>query len=153
MQHNNTIFTGGSITTKQTKRGIEFHCFNFERQRRLHIGTLRGVVYEKVGSILHKPEASLAVTQSELRAAIEHGAEYLRIIPPDHSATYSISIQDFQANAQEYHNAFYGAQLRVPLRCFQRTGTTAPRNAIRDNPPKANNLPKWGQDRLFAEVK
>jgi hypothetical protein len=142
---NTIILKAGEIKVKETKRGFEFWSFNFQRQRMLHIGTLKGRTYEKVVTILRQPEPSISLPQSEYGAAVEWGAMFLRAIPSDHSATYAISLRDFKANAVEYYNAFYGPQWRVPLTEFSSISTTAPRNAITDNPvieTKAELLPR-----------
>ena len=138
--------TKGQISVKPNKRGIEFHTFNHERRRMLHIGTLRGSVYEKVAAILYKPEPSFALTLCEYNAAVENGAEFIRIIPQDHAATYSISIEDFKQLATPYSNPFYGDQSRVALRHFQRVSTTAPRTHRADNPI----IPSNGKDMIEA---
>jgi hypothetical protein len=137
--------TYGEITTRKTKRGIEFHCYNFERNRTLHIGTLKGATYEAVKAILRNPEPSFTLTQAELAAAFEHGAQFIRIIPPDKAATYAISLADFKRLAVPYHNPWYGPQWRTPLGAFDRSAATAPRNAARDNPVAASSAPLWEQ--------
>jgi hypothetical protein len=130
----NTIVKAGEIQVKETKRGVEFHAFNWQRQRMLHIGTLKGSVYEKQAQILRQPEPSFAVTQTELGAILETGAEFIRIVPGDKSATYSISVRDFDRCKEPYYNAGYGGQWRVPLIRFSRTSKVSRRNPITDNP-------------------
>jgi hypothetical protein len=134
MQNNNTIIKAGETVVKETKRGIEFHAFNFQRQRMLHIGTLSGQVYEKVAVILRQPEPSFALTQTEFGAVQETGAGFIRIVTPDKDATYAISVGDFQRHAEAYYNAAYGPQWRVPLGKFSHVATAARRNAHIDNP-------------------
>ena len=130
----NTIVRAGEIIVKETKRGIEFHAFNWQRQRTLHIGTLKGQTYEKQAVILRQPEPSFALTQSEFGAVMDCGAGFIRIIPQDKSGTYSISVQDFKRYAEAYYNAGYGGQWRVPLGKFSSTPKVAKRNAHTDNP-------------------
>jgi hypothetical protein len=130
----NTIVKAGEIHVKETKRGIEFHAFNWQRQRMLHIGTLKGSVYEKQAQILRQPEPSFAVTQTEFGALLDTGAEFIRIVPGDKSATYSISVQDFNRHKEAYHNPGYGPQWRAPLKFFSHTSKVAKRNAHIDNP-------------------
>jgi hypothetical protein len=105
----------GEIQIRETKRGIELHAWNCERQRLLHIGTLVGVVCEKQVTILRLPEPSINLTQSELGALESLGAVYLRCIPADKSATYSISVENFRKFGQPYFNPQYGPQWREPL--------------------------------------
>jgi hypothetical protein len=131
---NNTIFKGGEIEVRESRRGIELRCFNFERQRVVHIGTVAGATYEKVAVILRQPELSFALTQSEFAAVLETGAQFIRIVPPDKSATYAISVSDFQKHAEPHYHHRYGPQLRCALIHFSRTSKVAPRNSVTDNP-------------------
>lgn len=129
------ITNGGKIKIKETKKGTEFHGWNFQRQRMIHIGTLKGQVYEKGNvAILRKPEPSIALSQSEYGAALDAGAQFLRCIPPDKSTTYAISLRDFKANARPYYNPAYGPQIRVSLMMFQRISKVSKRNSMIDNP-------------------
>lgn len=123
------------IETRTGKRGgIEILALNHERGRRVSVGTVRGAVYEKGNAaILRQPEPSFCLSKSELQAAKESGAKFFNPITPD-KFTYSISIEDFERNAQTFFNAYYGAQLRTPTRYFQRVSATAPRTIARDNP-------------------
>lgn len=128
------ITKAGEIQVKETKRGVEFHAFNWQRQRMLHIGTLKGATYEKVAVILRQPEPSFALTQSEFGAVQDCGAGFIRIVPPDKSGTYSISVQDFNRCKEAYYNAAYGGQWRVPLGKFASIAKVGKRNASADNP-------------------
>lgn len=133
---NNTTIKAGEIQVKESKRGVEFHAFNFQRQRMIHIGTLSGQTYEKGNCvILRQPEPSICLPQSEYGAAVEAGALFLRCIPPDKSATYAISLRDFKQHAEAYYNAGYGPQWRVSLVHFSHTSKVGKRNAHIDNPP------------------
>jgi hypothetical protein len=124
----------GDTIVKETKRGIEFHAFNWTRQRMLHIGTLKGQTYEKQAEILRQPEPSFCLTQSEFGAVVDCGAGFIRIIPQDKTGTYSISVSDFRRHAEAYYNGAYGPQWRCALIHFQRTSKVAKRNAHTDNP-------------------
>ncbi len=138
MQNNNTeqtIYKAGEIQLKETRRGIEFHAFNFQRQRMLHIGTIKGQTYEKQAPILRRPEPSFSLPQSELGKVQECGAGFIRIITPD-KWTYSISVQDFDRWKEPYYNASYGPQWRVPLGKFEHVAVATKRNAKLDNPVK-----------------
>src|SRR5688572_16585714 len=105
------IVKAGEIQTEEGKGGkLKFFAFNHQRGKRLHIGSLIGVVYEKVAPVLRQPEPSFSLTQSEFGAVTETGAGFVRIIPPDKSATYSISLQDFQRFSEPYYNVSYGPQ-------------------------------------------
>lgn len=124
----------GKITLKETKRGIEFHSFNLQRQRMIHIGTLSGEVYEKVAVILRQPEPSFALTQAELGAVLDTGAGFIRIITPEKDKTYSISVRDFQLHKEAYRNLGYGDQWRVSLGKFSQIDKVRQRNPIIDSP-------------------
>ncbi len=139
-RQNNTTITAGEIELREGKRGIEFHAFNFQRQKMIHIGTVIGRTYEKVAPVLQMPEASFAFTQAEYSAVLEAGAQFIRIILPDKSATYAIDVESFGRYGVPYHNSFYGDQLRCTLDHFSYTSKTAPRNSHTDNP----TLPKPG---------
>ena len=132
--NNITIVKAGEIQIKETKRGIEFHAFNFQRQRMIHIGTLSGQIYEKVAPILRQPEPSFSLPQSEFGEVVEMGAGFIRIVTPDKSGTYAISVPDFKLHAEAYYNASYGPQWRVPLGKFSHVAKVAKRNARTDNP-------------------
>ncbi len=136
MSQSNNIMKAGEIQVKETKGGKEFHAFNWQRQRMIHIGTLSGDTYEKVAVILRQPEPSFALTQSELGALIETGAGFIRIITPEKDKTYSMSVQDFQLHKEAYHNLGYGPQWRVPVGKFSSIAKVAPRNPIVDSPVK-----------------
>jgi hypothetical protein len=129
-----TITKAGEIQVKETKRGIEFHAFNWQRQRMLHIGTLKGQTYEKQAEILRQPEPSFCLTQSEFGAVQDCGAGFIRIIPQDKSGTYSISVSDFKRHAEAYYNGAYGPQWRCALIHFASIAKVAKRNAHTDNP-------------------
>jgi hypothetical protein len=138
MQSNNTL-KGGEIQIRETNRGIEFHAFNFERQRVIHISTLQGACVEKgYAVILRNPEPSFTLTQSEYGAYVDSGAQYLRCIPGDQSATYSISLENFKRHAESYFNPRYGPQLRCPLSRFSATNRTGKRNPLIDTPKQGN---------------
>lgn len=126
----------GETIVKETKRGKEFHAFNWQRQGMVHIGTQSADVYEKVAVILRQPEPSFCLTQSELGALIETGAGFIRIVTPDKDRTYSISVQDFQHHKEAYHNLGYGPQWRVPVGKFAQIAKVAKRNPIVDSPVK-----------------
>jgi hypothetical protein len=147
----NTVLKAGEIQVRETKRGIEFHAWNHERQRMIHIGTLLGQVYEKGNcTILRQPEPSICLPQSEYGAVMETGAVYLRCIPPDKSGTFSISLQDFKRHAEAYYNAGYGPQWRCALQYFQSIAKTGRRNPIIDNPVKIKQAePEIRQISLF----
>jgi hypothetical protein len=148
----NTIVKAGEIIVKETRRGVEFHAFNWQRQRTLHIGTLKGATYEKQAEILRQPEPSFCLTQSELGALIEMGAGFIRIIPGDKSRTYSISVQDFKRHAEAYYNGAYGPQWRVPLGAFASIAKVAKRTAATDSPviEQAGPIVKEWQPSLFG---
>src|SRR5687768_8080949 len=134
MQNNNTTIKAGETVIRESKRGIEFHAFNWQRQRMLHIGTLSGQVYEKVAVILRNPEPSFALTQSEFGAVEEMGAGFVRIVTPAKDATFAISVNDFKRFKEPYYNSAYGPQWRVPLGKFSHVAKVAKRNPITDNP-------------------
>jgi hypothetical protein len=139
---NNTVLKAGEIQVRETRRGIEFHAWNHERQRLIHVGTLLGQVYEKGNcTILRQPEPSICLPQSEYGAAVEVGAVYLRCIPPDKSGMYAISLEDFKQHAEPYHNISYGPQWRGSLRFFQFSSKVGKRNPIIDNPVIPINEP------------
>ena len=149
----NTIVKAGEIQVKDSKRGLEFHAFNWQRQRMLHIGTLKGQTYEKVAVILRQPEPSFALTQSEYGALVDQGAGFIRIVTPDKDRTYSISVQDFKRHAEAYYNAAYGGQWRCSLNHFASIAKVGRRNAHTDNPviataepigPKINQMSLFG---------
>jgi hypothetical protein len=124
----------GDIFTKKGKRGLEFHAYNRERGRSVHVGTLSGGVFEKGRvSILRKPEPSIALKPDEYQSAKDAGATVFRAQTVD-GETYVIRLDDFHRLKVEYFNPTYGKQLRVPLCHFQRSGTTVKRNAVLDNP-------------------
>lgn len=149
MSNQNYSTKWGDVEARPGKRGgIEILSMNHERGRRLHVGTVIGSTYEKGNpAILRKPEPSFCMGQNELQAAKDAGAKFLRMITSD-KKTYSIAITDFERNAERYFNAYYGDQLRVPLRCFQFSAAAAPRNPITDNPRSVINrdiLPRASQ--------
>jgi hypothetical protein len=146
------ITKGGETQIRETRRGVELHAFNFQRQRMLHIGTLKGQTYEKQAEILRQPEPSFCLTQSELGALVDMGAGFIRIIPGDKSKTYSISVQDFKRHAEAYYNGAYGPQWRVPLGMFASIAKVAKRNPITDNPviEQAAPLIRERQPSLFG---
>lgn len=135
MQNNNTL--AGKIEIKAIKRGLAFYAFNHQFQKWIHVGTKVSQVYEKCTAILHSPEPSISLAQSELAAVVDSGAVYIRFIPGDKSRTYSISVIDFQQHGIPYHNPHYGPQWRVPLTAFQSIGAVKSRNALIDNPTQA----------------
>lgn len=141
---NNTI--AGKIEIREGKRGAEVYA----RSRARPIGTIIGAVYEKVTAILYSPEPSISMTQAEYTAVVDSGAVYLRCIPSDKSATYSISLADFKANSEPYQNNQYGSQLRVPLSAFQSSRAVAPRNSLVDNPKPTRNVPIIRQLPMFG---
>src|SRR5688572_589413 len=99
-QLNNTIITkAGETIVKETKRGIEFHAFNWQRQRVVHVGTKKGVTYEKVAVVFRKLQ-TFNLTQSEFGKIQELDTGFIRIIPPDKSGTYSIRVSDFDRYKQ-----------------------------------------------------
>ncbi len=150
MHNNSTPKSTGDITIKETKRGIEFHAFNHERRRSLHIGTIKQRVYEKVAAVLEKPVPSFSLPVSEYKAIVKHAAEFIRIVPLNRDATYSISVQDFMRWGIPYDNQFYGRQMRVPLTKFNKVSTTAPRNAAVDAPVTPSTAPLWEQGSFLA---
>jgi hypothetical protein len=130
--------TTDQIEIKMTRRGAQVYSYNHERKQELHIGTISGAVFEKGNAaILWSPEPSICLMPAELEAAELAGASFLRCIPRGHRQTYSISLADFRANAEPYHNAHYGEQLRCPLTAFQSIGTAKKRNAKTDNPKRS----------------
>lgn len=133
MQNYNTKW--GEIETRPGKRGgIEILAMNHERGRRVSVGTVKGSVFEKGNAaILRQPEPSFCLSRSELEAAKDAGAKFLRVITPT-KQTHSIEIEDFERHAERYFNAFYGDQLRVALRHFVYSSEAAKRNAVLDNP-------------------
>jgi hypothetical protein len=135
------LTNAGEIKVKETKWGLGFYCFNVQRQRMVHIGSLRGQCYEKITAILYSPEPSISLTRAEFSAAMDSGAVFLRFIPSDKSRTYSISVVDFQQHAVPYYQANYGKQWRVPLSAFQSIAAVRPRNAITDSPRLSQSEP------------
>lgn len=134
MSQNKYITEWGDVYTKETKRGLEFHAYNRERGRSIHIGTMKGTTYEKGRvSILEKPEPSIALKPDECKAAVDAGATVFRAQTKD-GDTYVIGLDDFNRLKVEYFNPTYGTQWRVPLCYFQRSGTTVKRNPILDTP-------------------
>jgi hypothetical protein len=130
----NAVKAGGIYLEEGKKGKVKFYAFNHQRGKRLHIGTLSGVTYEKVAVILRQPEPSFALTQSEFGAVIESGAGFIRIIPPDKSGTYSISVKDFERHKAPYFNSGYGGQWRVSLPHFAYSAAVTKRNSRTDNP-------------------
>jgi len=141
--YDSTIFKAGEIKVRETKRGLEFHSFNWQRQRVVHIGTIKGQTYEKQAEILRQPEPSFCLTQSEFGALVDCGAGFIRIIPGDKSRTYSISVQDFKRYATDFHNSGYGPQWRVKLERFSSSSRVAPRNPIVDSPVREIQGSLW----------
>jgi hypothetical protein len=140
------------IQVRQTAKGTEIHSFNYQKNKRLHIGTISGQVFEKGNiSILQKPEPSICLMVAELQEAENAGALFLRCISADKKSTYSISLGDFRANAEPYDNGYYGRQLRCKLTKFQYIGAVVQRNAILDNPREGKGeliirqLNMWGK--------
>jgi len=127
----------GKIQIKEGKKGIEFYAFNFQHGKSLHIGTLIGRIYEKTAPILQKPEPSFSLPQSELGAAIEQGAEFIRFIARGAVGTYAISVTDFKQQARPYFNQSYGPQMRISLTNpnLSHTSKVVKRNPILDSPP------------------
>lgn len=124
----------GEIQIIETSRGFEFWSYNHDRNKNLHIGTLKGATLEKGNvRILYKPEPSITLSQAEYAAARDLGAQYLRVVTRDRR-TYSISLEDFDRYKEGYHNPWYGPQWRVPLSRFARSARKRTRNAIVDNP-------------------
>lgn len=139
------IIKAGEIKTRESKRGIEFHAWSHERQRWIYIGTKSGRVYEKCTAILWRPKPSISLTQAELAAVEDSGADFLRCVFTDKPVTYSISLEDFKANAEPHDNAIYGGQWRVLLEKFTQIGAVTTRNAHLDNPTQARaemNIPR-----------
>jgi hypothetical protein len=132
---NNQFIKAGEIEVREGKKGIEFYAFNFQHGKPLHIGTLIGRTYEKTAPVLQKPEPSFSLPQSELGAAIEQGAEFIRFIGRGRPGTFSISVTDFQSHGEPYFNQAYGPQVRVSLTRFSYTPKVQKRNSITDNPP------------------
>jgi hypothetical protein len=122
----------GNIQVRPGERGVEFHSWNHQRERMLHVGTLSGVTYEKQAQILQRPEPSFALCESELHAIEENRGEFIRIVSG--GSTYSISLEDFKRYAVPYFNPSYGPQLRASLRYWVYVAKKAKRNARRDNP-------------------
>ena len=129
----NFITKGGQITTRKTKRGIEFHAFNFQRGGMVFIGTKKGAVYEKVAAIFRMKQ-TFNLTQIEFGKVQELDTGFIRIIPPDKSGTYAISVQDFDRYKEPHYDPSYGPQWCCALVHFSRSGAVTPRNAHRDNP-------------------
>jgi hypothetical protein len=126
--------TAGKIMIREGRKGLEFYAFNHQHRKQLHIGTLSGAVYEKTAPILEKPEPSFSLPQSELGAAIEQGAGFIRFIGRGRPGTFSISVQDFQKYGQPYFNQSYGPQVRVSLTKFAYSPRVSKRNPIMDSP-------------------
>jgi hypothetical protein len=154
---NDFITKSGEVKIKQSARGLEFHAFSPGLNRVIHVGTLRGQVYEKATAILRKPEPSISMTQAEYGAALDAGAVYLRCIPSGDDVTYAISLEDFRRHAESYYNPSYGPQWRCPLRYFETTARKGKRSLITDNPkaggaagefvkPQAQQLPMFTPD-------
>lgn len=144
----------GEIETRPGKRGgIEILAMNHERGRRVSVGTVKGSVFEKGNAaILRQPEPSFCLSKPELEAAKDAGAKFLRIVTSS-KQTHSISIEDFERHAERYYNAYYGEQIRCPLRFFVFADTAATRNAVLDNPKierEAEPLPRDRQLSLFG---
>lgn len=144
MFNNTTKTQWGDIETRPAKRGggIELLAYNHERGRRVSVGTVRGDVFEKGNAaILRKPEPSFCLSRSELNAAKEAGANFIRLITPE-KTTYAIELERFEANAEKYFNAYYGDQLRCSLRFFAFIASAKPRSERADNPA----MPAHGKD-------
>ena len=132
---NQLVKKAGEVTISESKKGrIKFYAYNHQQGRRLHIGTLSGAVYEKVAPVLRQPEPSFSLTLSELGAVEQTGAEFIRVVLPDKSATYSISARDFRRFAEAYYHAGYGPQMRCALTHFSHVAAVQKRSARRDNP-------------------
>jgi hypothetical protein len=146
----NTLLKAGEISLKQTKRGLEFHAWNHERQRLIHVGTLRGVTYEKGNcTLLRQPQLSICLPQSEYGAVVEAGAEFFRAISPDKSAKYTISVAGFKEHAEAYYNRGYGPQWRCPVQFFSYVGDIIER---RNEPQHIDTTPapQYEQPSLFS---
>jgi hypothetical protein len=131
----------------------EVLAFNQERGKWLHVGTISGQTYEKGNaSILHRPVPSFTLTKTEYTEVTQAGAEYLRLIPHDKSATYCLSLARFYQVAEPYSNAWYGDQLRVPLSKFERAATTRKRNKRTDNPARVTEQPDIIQQRRERQL-
>jgi hypothetical protein len=130
-----TIHKAGEIEVRQTRKGYGFYAFNHTHKKILCIGTIAGATYEKEAQVLQKPELSFCLPVAELNAVKAYDAQYIRIIPSNKSATYAISVTDFERFGEPFYNAFYGKQIRCALRYFQRSAKVVKRNPIIDNPP------------------
>ena len=137
MMQLDNITSGGKIKIKTTKRGVEFHGWNFQRQRMIHVGTLQGQVYEKGNVTIFRKLNTINLPQSEYSAAVEAGAQFLRCIPRDQSCTYSISLKDFYRLKVDYHDPTYGPQWCCSVDMFLRTGKVSKRNPMIDAPAQA----------------
>jgi hypothetical protein len=146
----NSNIKPGNIAIREGQRGKEFHCFNLQRKKMVHVGTLIGVTYEKITAILLRPEPSISLTRNEFNTAQDSGALFLRFISSDKSRTYCISTADFRQHASPYYQENYGKQWRCPLSAFQSTSAVVKRNLIIDNPVLPTQQPILPrQPRLF----
>jgi hypothetical protein len=125
-----TITQAGKITVIEGKKGIEFYAFNHEHQKRLHVGTLSGAVYEKTAPILRQPEPSFCLPGSELAAIEEAGGRFIRFIARGTVGTYAISLADFKLHGERYFARGYGYQTRVPLTRFEYSPRVVKRNPV-----------------------
>jgi len=151
----------GEIMVSATDRGTTLQAFNHERNQYVSIGTVSGLCYEKGNAaILHLPEPSFTLSQSEFSAALELGAQFLRLVTRE-KVTYSIELSRFDQFKEPYYNGWYGPQWRVPLSKFDSVGRAKKRNAIVDNPrtgsgteyqrPQAEQLPMFRPAVRFNE--
>jgi hypothetical protein len=140
MEYTTNYVKAGAITTKETRKGLELFSNSFERRKPVSIGTLSGKVYEKVSSIYRK-ENTFNLLPAELTQIKDAGGEFIRIVMPDKSATFTISVQDFERHAKEIFMPPYGKQLACSLSKFQYVGAVVKRNPITDNPPAMRNDP------------
>lgn len=145
MSYQNDNIKAGEITTERTPRGVKFSAFNHERNQFLHIGTLRGTCYEKGSvSILHLPEPSICLSQSELGAALDHGAETLRFITRE-KISYTIRAELFDRLKEAYYNPAYGGQWRVSLTFFDVKGPGLKRGSAYRNQPQPVQIPMFAR--------
>lgn len=142
----------GEVIAQDHGGKVSLHAYVHGRGLR-SIGTISGATYETVKPALLQPETSFCLSQSELAALEEFGAQFIRIIPPSKAGTYAISLADFKVRMQSYFSRGYGSQWRVPLKAFQYIDRVAPRNAIIDSPALERpglSLPHDRQPRLFG---
>ena len=136
------------ISKERTSEGIVYHAYNFQQNRVVSIGTIKGSVYEKQTAILRSMN-SISLSHAEYTELINDQVQVIRFCVPG-DGKYSIDIDRFKKLKQEYYHPEYGLQWIINVAYCQR-GRSGKRNAILDNPrgggvgeyvrPQAKQLP------------